>query len=183
MLNNFKNGNIGTFYSEVYPSLLTYAARYLGQEFSFLAEDCVQEAVFQAYDHRSSFSSPMRFKSFLYACVHNNAVSILRKSHSKSNYVSQTKESYDNLDNTIIEQETLDLLYDAIDHLPEELRRLFDMSFEQGLKNIEIAELLHLSESSVKKKKAKMISMIRKSVMDDSAMQLLIAVLLGLIRD
>ena len=55
----------------------------------------------------------------------------------------------------------LDLLFDAIRSLPERYRRLFDLSFEQGLKNAEVAALLNISESAVKKQKAALIKQLR----------------------
>ena len=49
-----------------------------------------------------------------------------------------------------------------MDALPEMYRELFRLSFEQGLKNAEIAELLCVSEITVKKRKARMLEKIRR---------------------
>ena len=49
LLSEFKSGNIGTFYNELYAKLLVYASRHLGPDYAFLAEDCVQDAVYKAY--------------------------------------------------------------------------------------------------------------------------------------
>lgn len=56
------------------------------------------------------------------------------------------------------------LLYDAIDELPERYRRIFELNFQQGLKNAEIAALLGVTESAVKKQKAAMIDLVRQSL-------------------
>ena len=49
----FKQGKIDQFYKIIYPQLLLYAVRHLGDNYSFLAEDCVQDAVYQkTYDLR-----------------------------------------------------------------------------------------------------------------------------------
>lgn len=181
-LRSFQDGKIEVFYAEVYPSLLTYAARFLGDEYSFLAEDCVQDAVFQAYGQRMDFSTATHFKSYLYTCVHNNAMSILRKNKSHDNYLqlrNDKQETKYDLESAIIEQETLDMLYDAIDKLPEDMQRMFELSFEQGLKNAEAAEILGISESAVKKRKMKMIRMLREMFKNDKAMQLLLMAVFG----
>ena len=81
----------------------------------------------------------------------------------QENYLSQQEEKTEFL-NGIIEQETLDLLYDAIDELPERYRRIFELNFQQGLKNAEIAALLGVTESAVKKQKAAMIDLVRQSL-------------------
>ena len=77
-----------------------------------------------------------------------------------------------------IEQETLDMLYSAIDNLPEKYRTIFELSFEQGLSINEIADRLNLSVSGVKKQKAKMIDMLRQSIPDNNA---LLIIYLGII--
>lgn len=178
ILDEFKNGNIDGFYAEVYPSLLSYAMRLLEADLVFMAEDCVQDAVFSAYGRRASFTSPVRFKSFLYSCVHNNAVTIMRKSRSRDNYVMQNDAGNYDMSHAIIEQETLDLLYDAIESLPGDMRSVFELSFEQGLKNIEVADALGISESMVKKRKMRMISLLRQKVIGDAAMRLILLLLI-----
>lgn len=174
LLTNFKAGKIDMFYSNIYPSLLSYAIRILNPDYSFLAEDCVQDAIFKAYNRRNSFTSPFHFKSFIYSCIHNNAVSVLRKNKSRCDYISQQDNIVEDLSRNIIEQETLSILYEAIEKLPENLRKIFELSFEQGLKNAEVAATLDISESAVKKKKAKMISIIKESLADNNGAQLLL---------
>lgn len=178
ILKNFKAGDIDTFYAEIYPSLLTFAARFLGADYSFLAEDCVQDAIFTAYGQRSIFLSPVQFKSFIYSCVRNNAVSVLRKNRSRDNYISQNHDDRYDLDNAIIEQETLDLLYAAINRLPEDMRLIFELSFERGMKNADVAGELGISESMVKKRKMKMIAILRETFAGDEALLLLIVLYL-----
>lgn len=176
-LRSFQDGKIEPFYNEVYPSLLTYAARILGNEYAFLAEDCVQDAVFNAYGHREDFVSGMQFKAFLYTCVHNNAVSVIRKNKSHDNYMQLRNDRNDtkyDMESAMIEQETLDLLYDAIERLPKEMQQIFELSFEQGLKNAEAAEVLGISESMVKKRKAKMISILRDTFKSNITIQLIL---------
>lgn len=182
ILRSFQDGKIETFYADVYPSLLTYAVRFLGDDYSFLAEDCVQDAVFKAYGLRMQFTSPTHFKSYLYTCVHNNAMDILRKNKSHDNYMQLRNDRNDHhydMESAMIEQETLDMLYDAIEKLPEEMQRIFELSFEYGLKNAEVAEELGISESMVKKRKMKMIRLLRESFKTNTAMQLLLLAVLG----
>ncbi|MDD2292653.1 MAG: sigma-70 family RNA polymerase sigma factor [Bacteroidales bacterium] len=68
--------------------------------------------------------------------------------------------------NSIIEQETLRKLFVAIDKLPEKYRQIFEMSFEQGLKTAQIAQQLGISESTIKKRKSKMIKTLRNELGD-----------------
>ena len=126
LLSEFKSGNIGTFYNELYAKLLVYASRHLGPDYAFLAEDCVQDAVYKAYEQRGSFKSVLTLKAFLYSCIHHAAIDILRKNQAQSNYLSQQDDRTEFL-NSIIEQETLNLLYDSIERLPEKYRDKIEM--------------------------------------------------------
>lgn len=147
-----QSGNIEIFYNELYAKLLVYASRHLGPDYAFLAEDCVQDAVYKAYEQRITFKSILTFKAFLYSCIHHAAIDILRNNQTRSKYLSQQNDRTEFL-NSIIEQETLNQLYDAIERLPEKYRRIFELHFEQGLKNAEIAVLQDVTESAVKNKR------------------------------
>lgn len=164
ILNDFRQGKIESLYTEVYPSLILYASRCLGDDYAFLAEDCVQDTIYKVYGLRDSFQTPAHFKSYLYNSIHNAAVSILRKGNSRRNYLSSQQELATDLHDAIIEQETIDLLYDAISHLPPELHSVFSLSFEQGLKNEEVAERLGCSVSTVKNRKNSILASLRRHV-------------------
>lgn len=161
---DFKAGVITSFYEKMYPELLLYTSRLLGEEYAFLAEDCVQDAVFKTYQQYGSFSSPVQWKVFLYTCVRNGAINILRKGKAQKNYQTQIDDYERDISLNFIEQETLTLLYEAINALPEKYKSLFALSFEQGLKNSEVAEHFQIAEITVKKQKARLIELLRKSL-------------------
>ena len=173
----FKSGKVSTFYNELYAKLLVYASRHLGADYAFLAEDCVQDAVYKAYEQRASFTSALTFKSFLYSCIHHAAIDILRKNQARSHYLSQQDDQTEFL-NSIIEQETLNLLYDSIERLPEKYRRIFELNFQQGLKNAEIAKLLNVTESADKKQKPQMLDLLRKDLQKKTGNHFLTATIL-----
>ncbi len=162
----FKEGRLTPFYEKMYPELMAYATHLLGNEYAFLAEDCVQDSVFKAYQQTQVFTSPLQWKIFLYTCLRNEAISILRKGQAQKNYLSQVEEETEDLSLCFIEQETLTLLYSAIDALPEKYKTIFELSFEQGLKNAEIAEQLQIAEVTVKKQKARLIELLRNDLVN-----------------
>ena len=69
------------------------------------------------------------------------------------------------------------MLQAAIRELPEKYQQVFDLSFEQGLKNEEAAQLLNISINGFNKRKAKMISLLRDKFKENNLMQILITVL------
>lgn len=162
---DFRCGNLRLLYKFLYRDLLLYASSLLPGNMSLLAEDCVQDSIEKAFHQRDMFSSYTHLKSFLYKCIHNKAVSILRSDVASHNYTVSSQDN-DAVEEDIlvgyIRSETLSMLYNAIDSLPDDLRRLLELSFEHGLKNKEIAELLGVAEITVKKKKARMLELLKQ---------------------
>ncbi len=180
IFSEFKEGRLAPFYEKMYPELLAYTTHLLGEDFSFLSEDCVQDTVFKAYQQTASFASPLQWKVFMYTCLRNEAISILRKGKAHKNYLSQVEELEDDISLQFIEQETITLLYEAINALPDKYRELFELSFEQGLKNVEIANKLQIAEITLKKRKGRLIEMLRSNMadkMDNESLCLLIWIL------
>ena len=153
VLQAFKKGQLELFYRRIYPGLLLYAVKNAGDRHDFLAEDCVQNAIFNIYT----------LKSFLYTSVKNEIISLYRKGKAQERYSSQLEnEAF--FANTVIDQETQLLLFNAIHSLPDRERQIFELSFIEGLKNIEIAEQLGVSDSTVKKAKAKALEILREKL-------------------
>ena len=133
MLNEFKQGRLEMLYRRLYPALLLYAVRYAGEQNGFLAEDCVQNAVFNAWKRRLQFESVESLKSFLYISIKNEIVSLHRKAKASERYLSQLEDEVF-FQNSVIDQETQLLLYYAIRSLPERERQIFELSCIEGLK-------------------------------------------------
>ncbi len=173
---DFQRGKIESLYKKMYGELLLYASRRLGENAAFMAEDCVQDAIYKVYQMRDTLHSAAIFKSYLYSCIHNQAVSILRRQVAQENYLSRQEE--DDYQNSVLEQDVLDLLFESIRALPERYQHLFDLSFEKGLKNAEIAALLNVSESAVKKQKANLIKQLRNELVRRTGDDYLVLLLL-----
>lgn len=163
ILEAFREDRLEPFYSRMYSGLLGYASRLLGDAYDFLAEDCVQNAILQAWKRKKAFHSAPAFKSFLYVTIRNEVINIIRKNSAREKYISELEDDVFFCD-TIIEQEVHQLLYQAVNNLPEKHRVIFEMSFIEGLKNIEIAKHLDISESSVQKRKASALEILREKL-------------------
>lgn len=169
----FLDGHIKAFYESAYALLIVYAERLLGPSLAFMAEDCVQDAVFEAYGKREEMESAAHLKQFLYRCVHNNAVSALRKEQSRNRYFSVGSDDVEgDYSLELIRQETLERLSFALKQLPPELREMADMVFREELSGQEIADRLGISLSGVKKRKARLIKSLRPLVNDEGLLAL-----------
>ena len=173
-LHDFRRGRIDRLYMQLYPSLLCYAERTLGAQDAFLAEDCVQNAIYKVYLKRKTFDDAMAMRSYLFACVHNEIVNIQRKNILNDKFVKEQPLTEETIFDELVLQETLNKIYKVIDSLSTEQRELFRMSFVDGLKNIEIAQQLNLSPETIKKRKAKIVNHLRQYFKDDITAQIVI---------
>ena len=180
IFNDFKRGNIDSLYAEAWSPLMAYAARVLGDRYAMMAEDCVQETIIKVYDTRATFTSAFQMKAFLFTCLHNKCVSIMRKGKTQDRYMANLfphEPIEPEISAAMIEQEALDMLHAAINELPDELRQVFELNYEQGLRNAEAAHLMDLSLNGFNKRKAKMISILRDKYKGNETMLLFITVL------
>lgn len=183
---DFSAGEITSFYDDMFPGMMLYAMHILGDDFSYMAEDCVQDAVLTTYERRAEFPNAGAWRGFLLACIRNNAVAVLRKSSLHRSYLeSRTAEEIDNdSSHALIAHELHEMLFEAIDSLPEKYREIFDLSFESGLKNVEIAKMLGLAEVTVKKRKARLLSILHEKLgglLDEKSIIMLLTIHAGAI--
>jgi RNA polymerase sigma factor (sigma-70 family) len=174
---DFKRGDMNSFYKVMYPELLAFAVNFIGKDYQYLAEDCVQDSVFKTYvaQQRTPFESCLHWKNYLYICIRNEVISILRKDKAMNKYLAN-RDTDQFVTIQFIEQETRTLLYNAVESLPDKYREIFKLSFDEGLKNKEIAELLKVKDITVKKRKAAMLKLLRKKLngtMDEKTIMLL----------
>ena len=169
LYDSFVKGQMVPFYTVMYPGLLTFASRLLGPSLAFMAEDCVQDAVMSTYEHADEIEDAFHWRWYMMRCIRYKVSNLLRHKGVADGYASSL-EAGDGDENArmerdisyaLIRQETLDRLFAAIDRLPPQYREIFELNFEQGLKNHEIARLLDVAEITVKKRKARMLEMLR----------------------
>ena len=161
----FKSGRLNDFYNHMYAGLLLYAARTLGEEQAYLAEDCVQEAVMNVYVRRDELDDIGKWRAWLLTAVRNNALMMLRKDDLGRRYAEHgmlSENEAEDISLAMIEQDVYVRLFSVVKSMPDKYRTIFELSFEQGLKNAEVAALLNVAEITVKKRKARLIDMLRE---------------------
>lgn len=161
---SFLAGNLHPLYKHLYPGLIRYAAGLLGDVLAFMAEDCVQDSILKAYLGRDEMESATQWRSWLFVTIRNRAVDMLRKAGNADLYAEEAKSEsqiQEDISLALVEQETLDSIYAAVASLPEIYRSIFELSFEKGMRNAEVAEILSVAEITVKKRKARLIELLR----------------------
>ena len=163
---SFVSGDIHPLYAYMYLGLIRYATRLLGETLTFMAEDCVQDSILKTYLAREEIKNESQWRSWLFVTIRNRAVDMIRKAENNGIYIEKVKTdgewSDDDVSLDIVEQETVDIIYTAVQSLPEIYRQIFELSFEQALRNSEVAEQLAIAEITVKKRKARLLELLRQ---------------------
>lgn len=140
-----------TFFTDNFPSLVLFAGKYV--ENVDLATDIAQECFIRLWCSDISFVSLEKIKGFLYTTARNMALNQLKHKGVENFYIQYSKkESEAFFRDQIIEEETYQLLYQAIRQLSSQTQKIILLSL-QGLSNAEIADKLHISVNSVRKLK------------------------------
>ena len=140
-------------------SLVMFAAKYLRD--TDLAEDLVQDVIYDFWKQRQHLSELSSLKSWLYISVRNRCINYLEHDKVKKKYLQLNGEAEaDFFLSQIIEEEVYLALKQAIDILPPKIRTIFYLILERKT-NAEIASLLGITEEAVKAYRKRGMKMLR----------------------
>ena len=146
------------FFDEYYQILGSFALRYVKEQ--EIAEDIVNDVIFELYSSKRLFPDLVSLKSFLFTSIKNRSLNYLRGRSAQERYLRDPESTHEAeffLD-SIIEEEIYFLMQKAITELPDKIREIYKLSLS-GESNESIATQLHLTIDSVKayKKRGKQI--------------------------
>lgn len=150
------------FFNEFFPTVYNLLKKYT--EEPEVAKDLAQEAFVKVYECKEEFETLENAKAFLYTVArhiyfnHYKHVKVLEKSRSLLEY---PEEENENFLQEVISQETIRVLYQAIDKLAPQSRNIILLNL-QGKNNNEVAEELHISVNTVKSLKKNAYLILRK---------------------
>ena len=158
------NKDFEVFFRENFPSVYAFMKRYTGDD--ELAADLAQETFIRVYERRDEIVSVDYGKAFLYTVARHLYWNHCKHQRAKENYFAQLDESnvddYDFLQE-VTRQETMRMLYVAIDQLPPQTRNVILLNLE-GKTNPEVAEELGISVNTVKTQKRKAYAFLREEL-------------------
>lgn len=133
-----------------------------------VAEDVVQNIFFKLWINRANLIQVQNLNAYLYRMSHNHAINGLkqmaRETLALAEINKQEAKSYNSADESVIHKDVQQLLNKAIEQLPTQQKLVFKMSWNQGLKQEEIAERLNISILTVKKHKGEALRKIRENI-------------------
>ena len=129
-----------------------------------LAEDAVQEVFIKAYKHMSEFRKESSEKTWLTSIAINICKNYVRTSWFRKVQIGVEKtETYNMLEDELINQINQSELLKQVMDLPIKYREVILLYYYQDFKINEIAEILGISESSIKMR----LNRGRKKLKDD----------------
>ncbi len=162
-----KNGDLAAFklfFESFYPSLCLFANKYLKDRDVSL--DIVQDAFIYLWNKKADFQSVNAAKSYLYQYVKNRSLNYLRDNEIRKRKELKDLESEVYFRDNMIEEETYQIVSDAIRTLPPQGQRVIELSLD-GLKNQEIADQLGISINTVKTIKLRAFAALRNELKDN----------------
>jgi RNA polymerase sigma-70 factor (ECF subfamily) len=132
-----------------YRPLTVFALEFVGD--LEVARDIVQGVFVKLWEIRETLNIKKSEKAYLYQCVKNACINY---SKSKSRTTNLTPELslqmlQDDVLKRIIDLESLEIIYKAIENLPIKCREIFKLSRFKQLKHSEIALKLNISEKTI----------------------------------
>ena len=168
LIKGLKNGDSNAYTQMVemlHKKLCTYAYNLTGnQEWS---EDIVQTVYINIWEKKKKIKSDIDLTNYLYKSIYNAFIDQYRKQRqvfsiekvhieTLNTFIQETSESQKN--------RLMELVRKEIENLPPKCKKVFLLSRQDGLTNIEIAEYLNISKKSVEGHITKAFTRLREQL-------------------
>lgn len=159
LLKKARKGNeraLNDLIQKIYPKIYNFSFRYVGSHDE--AMEVSQKSLIKIYKNIQKLKDIKSWESWMYRITINICHEENRKAkthkvisiHDRQE-IWESKQDFDNKpDRNLEQQETKEILQEALQSLPEEQRLVLIMKEYQGLKFREIAETLEISENTAK---------------------------------
>lgn len=150
----YKEKNYKSIFENFYRPLVNFAVVHTSD--TGVAEDLVQEIFVYIWSKELEFKNLLALKTYLYRSVLNRCRNHLRDIRLRQKYERELQSIPDEQDNSlmngIIREEVYRQLTAALDYLPPQCRKIYEMA-QDGMKSSEIAEVLGLAVETVKRQR------------------------------
>ncbi|WP_159517997.1 RNA polymerase sigma-70 factor [Sunxiuqinia indica] len=154
-----------------------YSQRLYGFAFSMLknkedAKEVVQETFLRLWNKKQELNTSHSLKAFLFSIAYNITVDLFRERTKDADFLSQLKnhlsQESNKTDELLIFNELNDRLSNLIAELPEQRKKIYLMSREEGLGHKEIAEKMGIAVKTVENQINLTLKHIRKNIDSNS---------------
>lgn len=168
LLTRISEGDDAAFrklFDRYFTSLSVYASRMLTD--TEAAIDVVQSLFVSIYETRATLNV-QNVRSFLYQSVKNRCLNEIKHRNIQTRYAANAiiteTENSNNVEEAIDLSEMEAMFANALQQLPPQCRKVFEMSRIDGLSNSEIADQLNLSKRTVETQISKALKVMRELI-------------------
>lgn len=148
------------FFESFYAPLCQYSYKILKDK--QIAHDVVQDVLLSLWKSEIIFETPQALISYLYKAVINNSLKFLRNRQIETHHLQIWQEELsEETFADIVKEEVIRKLYNLINQLPHERRKILLMSLE-GMSGEEIATQLGITIHTVKQQKYRAYKFMRE---------------------
>lgn len=141
-----------TLYKKYHSHLYYYSLKFLKS--GELAEETVHDVFLKIWENRENLRSDLNFRSYLFTICKNQIVNMLlratKEREIKAKIAHHLDTSHNDLEETVVYTDYMNLAYEAIHHLPPQRQLVFKLCREEGKSYAEIAETLNISTGTVR---------------------------------
>lgn len=179
ILNRLSQGREDAFekvFKRYFVKLCLYAEHFIKDKSA--AEEIVEDFFVCLWDNCTSLKIESNLPSYLFRAVHNRCLKYLRHENVKKKYA-EMERGYLFYDREILEpvsedipeaflicRELEDKIYEAISSLPDQCRKVFELSRFEDLSYKEISERMNISENTVKTHMSRALKSLRDTLKD-----------------
>jgi RNA polymerase sigma-70 factor (ECF subfamily) len=153
-------------FRRLYPRLCAYAKKFLSD--SNDAEEVVQELFYTLWKHRDRLDETKSIQNYLFTSAKNSCLNLLNTRKNKNRYTAlmqflYVQESTDHINSyhALLAKDLEQDFNTALENLPTECRRIFEMSRKEGLQYQEIARRLNISIKTVETQMSRALAKLR----------------------
>ena len=183
LISQFNHGDAEAFtaiYNKYHLTLYSFVNKFLPERED--AEDITADVFVKLWKLRANFDNIKNIEAFLYITGRNACLDYLRhlqRQHEKQKELLHVllQEPADGILQENLKAEVLKSIHKEIDRLPRSCRKVFKMSYLEGLTNSQIAETLKINNQSVRNHKQRAIKILRIALLNKNV---LVSAFLGL---
>jgi RNA polymerase sigma-70 factor (family 1) len=149
-------------YDDYHVKLYQYVLRYTGS--SYLAEETVQLSFIKLWEKREGLSDDYPVSIQLFRIAKSTLIDLLRKEGLRKTQELQDTIVPETFSERIIQKEELGQVLSAIEELPQQSRRVFELSRMEEMSHKEISHLLSISTKTIEGHITKAIKYIRSTI-------------------
>jgi len=151
----------------------------------YISEEITQEVFIKVWERRKTIDAGQSFDAFIFTIARNLTYNFLRDASRRKSIRDELWKNISieqsRVESVMIFDEYRGILEDIIQRLPQQKKSIYVLSREQGKSNTEIAELLGISEKTVRNHLWKTMTIIRNQLqpyLDDTLKVLVLIYLL-----